>query len=84
MQNDIIILGRRITPANNFFEKEEKAVSYKNCEFCEHYLYDYEEETYYCNVSFDEDETVRFLTGHYACPFFKYCENEYKMVEKQN
>lgn len=59
-------------------------MSNKSCEFCEHYLYDEEDEEYYCDVSFDEDETARFLAGHYTCPFFKYYENEYKMVEKQN
>ena len=66
------------------FLKRGKNMSNNSCEFCEHNLYDEEEEVYYCNVSFDEDETARFLDAEYNCPFFKYYENEYKMVEKQN
>lgn len=53
------------------------------CDFCEYYLFDEEEETYYCNVSLDEDEMERFLKSSGSCPFFK-LYNEYKMVEKQN
>lgn len=54
------------------------------CEFCAHYLYDDEEETYYCDVSLDEDEMERYMRGTNAdCGFFKLYD-EYKMVEKQN
>ncbi|MBQ4208758.1 MAG: hypothetical protein II621_10675 [Clostridia bacterium] len=55
-----------------------------NCEFCAHYLYDDEEETYYCDVSLDEDEMEQYLRGNSAdCGFFKLYD-EYKMVERQN
>lgn len=54
-----------------------------SCDFCEHNLYDEEEDVYYCDVSLDEDEMERFLTGQGSCPFYK-TYNEYKMVEKQN
>ena len=54
-----------------------------SCDFCEHYLYDEEEDVYYCDFSLDEDEMERFLTGQGSCPFYK-TYNEYKMFEKQN
>lgn len=53
------------------------------CDFCEHYLYDEEEDVYYCNVYLDEDEMERYLTGQGSCAYYK-AYNEYKMVEKQN
>ena len=55
-----------------------------NCEFCEHYCYDDEAETYYCDVSLDEDEMERYLRGtNDGCGYFKLYD-EYKLVEKQN
>lgn len=54
-----------------------------SCDFCEHYLYDEEDDVYYCDVSLDEDEMERFLTGQGSCSFYK-AYDEYKMVEKQN
>ena len=43
-----------------------------NCEFCAHYLYDEEEEVWYCDVSLDEDEMEQYLRGSNAdCGFFK-------------
>ena len=35
-----------------------------SCEFCANYAYDEEEEQYYCDVSLDEDEMFRFLSGN--------------------
>lgn len=55
-----------------------------SCEFCEHYVYDDEEEMYYCDVSLDEDEMEKYMRGSTSsCNFFKFYD-EYKMVEKQN
>ena len=54
------------------------------CEFCEHYCYDDEDEVYYCDVSLDEDEMARYLSGgSKGCNYFKRYD-EYKLVEKQN
>lgn len=55
-----------------------------SCEFCAHYLYDEEDEVYYCSVSLDEDEMERYMSGNSSsCGYFKLYD-EYKMVEKQN
>ena len=55
-----------------------------SCEYCEHYLYDEEEDVYCCNISLDEDEMENYMRGSTAsCSFFKFYD-EYKMVEKQN
>lgn len=56
----------------------------KNCEYCEHYLYDEEEDVYYCNIPLDEDEMENYMRGSTSsCGFFKFYD-EYKMVKKQN
>ena len=34
-----------------------------SCEFCSNYVYDDDEEEYYCDVNLDEDEMGRFLRG---------------------
>lgn len=55
-----------------------------NCENCSNYVYDDETDTYYCDVSLDEDERGRFLTGNTKnCPYFDFYD-EYKIVRKQN
>lgn len=55
-----------------------------NCENCSNYVYDDETETYFCDVSLDEDEMGRFLTGNTKnCPYFDFYD-EYKIVRKQN
>ena len=54
------------------------------CDYCEHYLYDDEADSYFCDVSLDEDEMERYLYGSDAdCHYFKFYD-EYKLVEKQN
>ena len=47
-----------------------------SCEFCANYAYDEEEEQYYCDVSLDEDEMFRFLSGNTGA-------DEYKVVRHQ-
>ena len=54
-----------------------------NCDYCSNFVYDEDSECYVCDMSLDEDEMVRFLTGTYAnCPYFQY-DDEYKIVRKQ-
>ncbi|MBQ8207939.1 MAG: hypothetical protein IJZ89_04300 [Clostridia bacterium] len=53
------------------------------CEDCEFYDYDEECDCYYCKMSLDEDEMIRFLSGkNSACPYYKFYD-EYKSVNKQ-
>ncbi len=55
-----------------------------NCENCANYLYDDQEDTYFCNMNLDEDEMARFLTSQtYNCPYFDFYD-EYSIVRKQN
>ncbi len=54
-----------------------------SCEECEYYDYDDESDSYFCKMSLDEDEMIKFLSGKNAhCPFYKYYD-EYKSVHKQ-
>lgn len=53
------------------------------CDDCEFYDYDEECDAYYCKMSLDEDEMIRFISGkNSSCPYFKYYD-EYKSVHKQ-
>ena len=62
----------------------QKPVRATRCDDCEYYDYDEEWGAYVCNMSLDEDEMQRFLTGNNAsCPYYKYY-NEYAFVRKQN
>ena len=55
-----------------------------NCENCSNYIYDDEDDCYYCNVNLDEDEMQRFLTSpKFECPYFNFYD-EYSIVRKQN
>lgn len=54
-----------------------------NCETCVYYIYDQDYECYCCEVSLDEDEMVRFLTGTcYQCPYYR-LDDEYSVVRRQ-
>lgn len=54
------------------------------CEHCQNYLWDEEEEYNFCNIDLDMDEMERFLNrAEKGCPYFKYYD-EYTMVRKQN
>ena len=54
-----------------------------NCEFCNNYVYDDEEECYVCDMDLDEDEMYRFLTGTYeGCPYYQNGD-EYLVVRHQ-
>ena len=54
------------------------------CDDCVYYDYDEYTDDYACQMSLDEDETVRFLHGETRdCPYYKFYD-EYKVVRKQN
>lgn len=53
------------------------------CEYCAHYIFDEEEEWYYCDVNLDEDEMYHFLTGNFSnCPYYQ-SGDEYRIVRHQ-
>ena len=55
-----------------------------NCEECTNYVYDDENECYFCNINLDEDEMYQFMSGtFYNCPYYDRYD-EYKIVRKQN
>lgn len=57
---------------------------HSSCETCANYYYDEEIDEYCCDVSFDEDETARFLSSpDYDCPYYR-LDDEYGVVRKQN
>ncbi len=53
------------------------------CDLCNNYVYDEEEEAWFCEVSMDEDDLGRFMSGGYKeCPYFQ-SANEYEVVKHQ-
>lgn len=61
--------------------KEEGMAS--NCDSCVNYVFDEEDECFYCLVNLDEDEMYRFLTGtQNACPYYQ-LDDEYAVVRHQ-
>ena len=36
-----------------------------NCDYCSNYIYDEEEDSYYCDVNLDEDEYYRLVHSDY-------------------
>ena len=53
------------------------------CEQCSRYVYDPEEDDFYCTAYFDEDEIGRLLNKYESCPYFDGTD-EYQIVRKQN
>ena len=54
-----------------------------NCEYCANYVYDEDDESYYCDVNLDEDEYYRFMNSNYKeCPYFRNGD-EYMVVRHQ-
>lgn len=54
------------------------------CEMCARFVYDDEDDCYYCTADFDEDEAVStFSPSSKGCPYFDGYD-EYKIVRKQN
>ena len=53
------------------------------CEECAFYIFDDEEEIWYCDMDLDEDEMYRFLTATVkACPYYQNGD-EYRVVRHQ-
>ncbi len=53
------------------------------CEFCSNYVFDEDENTYYCDVNLDEDEYYRFMNSNFRnCPYYQ-SNDEYKIVRHQ-
>ena len=53
------------------------------CEECAYFIYDEEYESYFCDMSLDEDEMLRFMQGSFDnCPYFR-LGDEYAVVRKQ-
>lgn len=54
-----------------------------NCDICVNYVYEEEDDCYFCLVNLDEDEMYRFLTGNCGeCPYFR-LDDEYGVVRRQ-
>lgn len=53
------------------------------CESCVFYVFDEEDEAWYCEAEMDEDDYARFLTAPRAgCPFYR-LDDEYAVVRHQ-
>lgn len=60
-----------------------KRMAAENCDTCVNFVYDEEEECYYCLVDLDEDEMYRFLSGNQReCPYYR-LDDEYGVVRHQ-
>lgn len=54
-----------------------------NCDTCNNYIYDDEDECYICDMNLDEDDMVKFLTGNFnECPYYQ-SDDEYLIVRHQ-
>lgn len=54
-----------------------------SCDSCVNYVYEEEDDYYYCLVNLDEDEMVRFLTDtQKSCPYYR-LDDEYGVVRHQ-
>lgn len=63
--------------------KKNDATTQANCDYCSYYMYDEEDESYYCEKDLDEDEMYRFLSGtQKECPYFR-LDDEYAVVRHQ-
>ncbi len=53
------------------------------CEYCNNYVYDEEDECYYCEMDMDEDDLSRLYSSQYKeCPYFVNGD-EYLVVRHQ-
>ena len=53
------------------------------CDYCNNYVYDEEDETYYCEVDMDEDDYGKMMAmGSKTCPYYT-SNNEYEVVKHQ-
>ncbi len=56
---------------------------YSNCDSCNNYVYDEEDECYYCELNLDEDEMYHFLTSKSKTCRYYVSDNEYQVVKHQ-
>jgi hypothetical protein len=62
---------------------KEKEITVR-CDICINCAYNYENDTYECQMDLDEDEMLSFVTRRdFGCPYFQ-LDDEYKRVRKQN
>lgn len=56
------------------------------CDYCSNYVYDEDEECYFCEADMDEDDVAKLMEGRInrggGCPYFS-LDNEYAVVNKQ-
>ena len=53
------------------------------CEYCNNFVWDEEDEQYYCEMDMDEDDYARIMTGaRSSCPFYRNGD-EYAVVRHQ-
>ncbi len=53
------------------------------CDLCNNFVYDEEDEAYYCDMDMDEDDYARLYTNHYKeCPYYQ-SNDEYLIVRHQ-
>ena len=54
------------------------------CEYCNNFVWDDEDEQYYCEMDMDEDDYARVFLGrkHESCPYYRNGD-EYRVVRKQ-
>ncbi len=63
--------------------KTERPNTGSSCDYCAHYDWDDDGESYECTMALDEDEMVYFLQGRFQhCPYFQ-AYDEYKIARKQ-
>ena len=66
-----------------FDKKDEKKVQATSCDLCQYYIYDEEDDSYFCAINLDEDEMYRFMSGtNYNCPYYS-SDDEYAIARKQ-
>lgn len=53
-----------------------------NCDECVFYVYDEEDDAYYCTAEMDEDDYARLMNGNRGCPFYRNGD-EYALVRHQ-
>ena len=54
-----------------------------SCEYCANYVYDEDDDEYYCDANLDEDEFMRLVENNYReCPYYR-SGDEYSVVRHQ-
>ena len=54
-----------------------------SCDYCANYVYDEDEDEYFCDVNLDDGEYMRFMDRDYKqCPYYR-SGDEYSVVRHQ-